>query len=129
MQKRQPKAVVLDPASDGCLELRGCAEEQTLRTIRLLINHELTGSEHFVGGLATFEPGTSVAAHVHPDAEEVNVVVAGEGKFITDREERQLKVGDWQFIPKGVAHRHENTGKTPFTILWLYSPPTASAPK
>jgi quercetin dioxygenase-like cupin family protein len=129
MEKSQTQALVLDPQKDGRLEPRGSVEEQTLRSIRLLINQELTGSEQFVGGLATFEPGTKVSLHEHPDAEEVNVVVAGSGLFVTAAGKRPLKLGDWQFIPKGVAHAHENDGTEPFTILWLYSPPTLSVPK
>ncbi|MBW1769049.1 MAG: cupin domain-containing protein [Deltaproteobacteria bacterium] len=40
-----------------------------------------------------------------------------------------LKTGDWQFIPKGVEHAHGNTGESPFTIVWLYSPPSKTFPK
>lgn len=122
-------AFVLDPEKDGTVDIRGSVDERTLRTIRLLIGRELTGSEHFTGGLATFEPGATVEPHAHPDAEEVNVVLSGEGRFIAGGEERPIKVGDWQFIPKGVSHCHENTGETPLTILWLYSPQTTSRPK
>jgi quercetin dioxygenase-like cupin family protein len=127
--KAMRKAVVMDPVTDGWIEMRGTAADHSLRTIQLLVNSELVGSEQFVGGLATFDPGSRVALHAHPDAEEVNVVIGGEGKFITDEGERQLKTGDWQFIPKGRNHAHENTGDGPLTILWLYSPPSLTAPK
>lgn len=122
-------AFVLDPQKDGKVDVRGSAQDRTLRTILRMIDGELTGSEHFLGGLAIFEPGTTVSFHSHPDAEEVNVVLAGQGLFITDQGARPIKLGDWQFIPKGVPHCHENTGDTPLTILWLYSPPSTTLPK
>lgn len=127
--KSTSSAVVLDVEKDSRVELRGSKVEGTERTIQMLIDRESTGAEQFVGGYATFEPGMSVALHAHEDAEEINVVVSGEGLFITEEETTELKQGDWQFIPKGVRHSHANTGDTPFTILWLYSPQSESVPK
>ena len=122
-------AVVLDPAIHGKVDVRGNAQDKSLRTIIRMLDEELLDSEHFMGGLATFEPGSKVASHAHADAEEVNVVLAGEGNFVTDKGAQPIKVGDWQFIPKGVPHWHENTGDTDLTILWLYSPPSKTIPK
>jgi quercetin dioxygenase-like cupin family protein len=122
-------AVVLDPAKDGKADIRGSIRDKSLRKIIRMIDADLLDAEQFMGGLATFEPGIKVAPHVHPDAEEVNVVLEGEGVFVTDKGKRPIREGDWQFIPKGVRHGHENTGDTPLTILWLYSPPTGTIPK
>lgn len=122
-------AIVLDPAVDGKIVERGSAEDKTLRKIVRMIDADLIDSEQFMGGLATFEPGIKVASHVHPDAEEINVVMEGKGNLVTNKGAQALKVGDWQFIPKGVPHFHENTGDVPFTILWIYSPPTGTIPK
>ena len=120
---------VLDPDKHGNVEMRGNAEDRSLRKIIRMIDSNLTGSEFFMGGLATFEPGVKAPLHDHPDAEEINVVVEGEGLFITDQGTQPIKPGDWQFIPKGVPHSHENTGDTPLTIIWVYSPPTSTIPK
>lgn len=122
-------AIVLDPAVDGKIVQRGSAAEKTLRKIVRMIDADLVDSDQFMGGLATFEPGIKVDSHVHPDAEEINVVMEGKGNLITDKGVKPLKVGDWQFIPKGVPHFHENTGDVPFTILWVYSPPTRTIPR
>jgi len=122
-------AIVLDPAVDGKIVHRGSAAEKTLRTIVRMIDADLVDSEQFMGGLATFEPGIKVDSHVHPDAEEINVVMEGKGNLITNKGVKPLKAGDWQFIPKGVPHFHENTGDVPFIILWVYSPPTRTIPR
>ncbi len=123
------KGIVIDPERDGQRFKRGSGEGKGLREISLLVNKELIGSEQFVGGLATFPPGVAAPPHVHPDAEEITIVWEGEGNFTTPDGTQHIKEGDWQFIPRGVEHSHKNVGKTPFTIVWLYSPPTTSAPK
>ncbi len=123
------KGFVMDPAKDGKRFMRGNDEEKSVREIWWLIDKDLVGSDQFVGGLATFPPGMTAPRHVHPDAEEINVVMEGEGNFITPDGEQPVKKGDFQFIPKGVEHSHRNTGKGSFTIVWIYSPPTKSLPK
>lgn len=123
------KGLNLDPKTDGKKFTRGSLGEKSLRDITLLIDRESVNAEYFVGGLATFPEGMTAPAHIHPDAEEVNIVLEGEGTFITPEGEYPVKTGDFQFIPKGVEHSHSNTGKGPFTIVWLYSPPTDSAPR
>jgi quercetin dioxygenase-like cupin family protein len=122
------KGRVIDPEKDGKKFMRGNAEEKSLREIAWLIDKELVGSDQFVGGLSTLPPGTKAPLHTHPDAEEINVVLEGAGLFLTADGAEPIKKGDWQFIPKGVEHSHENTGDSPFTIVWLYSPPTTSVP-
>jgi len=123
------KGIVIDPEKDGKRFTRGSAEEKSLREIILLIDKELVDSDQLVGGLATFPSGATAPLHTHPDAEEINIVVEGEGDFITPSGTQYVKKGDWQFIPRGVEHSHRNAGKVPFTIVWLYSPPTKSVPK
>lgn len=123
------KGMVIDPEKDGKRFNRGSTADKTFREIRLFIDKELVNSEQYVGGLATFPPGGTAPPHTHPDAEEINIVLEGMGDFITPAGAQPVKKGDWQFIPMGVEHSHRNMGKGPFTIIWLYSPPTKSAPK
>ena len=123
------KGIVIDPEKNGKITLRGSADDMSLRTINWLIDEGLVDSEQFVAGLSTLNPGIKAPLHVHPDSEEINVVLAGKGNFLTDEGAQPIKVGDWNFIPKGVAHSHENTGNEPFTIIWIYSPPTQAIPK
>jgi oxalate decarboxylase/phosphoglucose isomerase-like protein (cupin superfamily) len=117
------KGIVIDPAKGGRRFMRGNEEEKDLREIAWLIDKELVGSDQFVGGLSTFPPGMTAKLHAHPDAEEINVILEGEGDFITPDGDQPVKKGDFQFIPKGVEHSHRNTGKGPLTMVWVYSPP------
>jgi len=123
------KGVVIDSEREGQRFARGSEGGKSVREISLLINKALVGSDQFVGGLATLPPGAAAPPHAHPDAEEINIVWEGEGDFTTPGGTQHVKRGDWQFIPRGVEHSHRNVGKTPFRIIWLYSPPTKSAPK
>lgn len=122
------EGAVIDPKKDGKKLVRGTREDKTLRDITWLIDDELAGSEQFVGGLATFPPGMEAPFHDHPDAEEINIVLEGEGVFTTPDGDRPVRKGEWQFVPKGVKHAHRNTGSGPFVIVWLYSPPTKTYP-
>lgn len=123
------RALNLDPAKEGKLVTRGTAEEGSLREIIRMLDADILESEQFMGGLATFVPGRTEPLHVHPDAEEINIILEGEGQLITDKDVINCKPGEWQFIPKGVPHSHTNQGTAPFRFAWLYSPPTKSVPK
>lgn len=129
MDEKMKKGVVIDPVKDGKVTMRGSADDNSLREITWLVGEDMVASEQFVGGLSTLPKGITAPVHVHPDSEEINVVLAGQGNLITDKGKEPVKVGDWNFIPKGVPHSHENTGDEPFTIVWIYSPPTTSIPK
>jgi quercetin dioxygenase-like cupin family protein len=123
------KGFVIDPEKDGERFNRGSADDKTLREIRWLIDEERVNSKQFVGGLATFPPGMAAPFHTHPDAEEITIVLEGEGIFVTPGAEKLVKKGQWQFIPKGVEHSHKNTGTEPFIFVWIYSPATQSTPR
>lgn len=122
------KALNLDPAKDGKISMRGTVEEGSLREIIRIIDEDILETEQFKGGLASFEPGRTEPMHVHPDAEEINIILEGEGKLITDTDEIVCKPGEWQFIPKGVPHSHTNHTDKPFRFAWLYSPPSKFLP-
>lgn len=123
------RAINLDPTKHGKVVMRGTAEEKSLREIVRMLDADILESEQFMGGLATFVPGRTEPLHVHPDAEEINIILEGEGQLITDKDVIDCKPGEWQFIPKGVPHSHTNQGRAPFRFAWLYSPPTKSIPK
>ena len=123
------RALNLEPAVHGKMVMRGTAEEKSLREIIRMLDADILESEQFMGGLATFQNGITEPMHVHPDAEEINIILEGEGLLITDKDVITCKPGEWQFIPKGVPHSHSNEKDAPFRFAWLYSPPTKSVPK
>lgn len=127
-QENSMRAVNLLPAKDGKISMRGTIEEGSLREIIRMIDEDIVEAEQFKGGLATFEPGRTEPMHAHPDAEEINIILEGEGQLITDKDVIDCKPGDWQFIPKGVPHSHTNKSDSQFRFAWLYSPPSNVLP-
>jgi quercetin dioxygenase-like cupin family protein len=84
-----------------------------------------TGSEEFMAGITVFEPGESSSYHVHPESEEINLVLAGSGVLVSEGEEAAFEVGHAMWVPKGVHHQHKNTGDEPLRLLWVYTPQAA----
>lgn len=72
---------------------------------------------------ATVAPGESTAAHYHREAEEIYLVIAGEGVVRVGEEERQIHAGDAVVIPPGKVHRLWNTGDGDLEVACASSPP------
>ena len=114
---------VFNPFREGNHFWLGLEEEGLRRKVFKVVDAELAGSEFFVGGLTIFEPGEASSVHNHPDSEEVNFVVKGTGKVVSEGEERPFGEHEFMFIPRGVFHQHVNTGTEPVWLLFLYGPP------
>ena len=63
-----------------------------------------------MAGITIFEPGESSSYHVHPESEEINLVLAGSGLVVSEGEEAAFGPGHAMWVPKGVYHQHRNTG-------------------
>jgi mannose-6-phosphate isomerase-like protein (cupin superfamily) len=81
-----------------------------------------TGSEKFMAGITIFEPGEASSYHVHPDSEEINLVLEGSGTLVSEDEEAQFGTGHAMWVPPGVYHQHRNTGTEPLRLFWAYTP-------
>ena len=81
-----------------------------------------TGSEEFMAGITIFEPGEASSYHIHPESEEINLVLAGSGVVVSEGEEASFDSGQAMWVPKGVYHQHRNTGSEPLRLLWVYTP-------
>ena len=68
-----------------------------------------TGSEEFMAGITIFEPGEASSYHVHPESEEINLVLSGSGLVVSEGEEAEFGPGHAMWVPKGVYHQHKNT--------------------
>jgi mannose-6-phosphate isomerase-like protein (cupin superfamily) len=87
-----------------------------------------TGSEEFMAGITIFEPGEASSYHIHPDSEEIKLVLTGSGLVVSEGEEAPFGPGQAMWVPKGVYHQHKNTGLEPLKLLWVYTP-QADLPK
>ena len=73
--------------------------------------------------VGTVEFGAGPPYHIHHEADEVKMVLAGELKFKVDGEFYDLRPGDVAFTPRGVPHTFTNVHRDqPVRLLALYTP-------
>jgi mannose-6-phosphate isomerase-like protein (cupin superfamily) len=118
------KVRVISPFDDAEQIWIGLDEPGMRRKVFRFVSPE-TGSEEFMAGITIFEPGESSSYHVHPESEEINLVLDGSGLVVSEGEEAQFGPGAAMWVPKGVHHQHKNTGTEPLKLLWVYTPQAA----
>jgi len=64
---------------------------------------------------------TSEIPHYHAEHDLTFTVLKGRGELYLEDERRELKEGDWAFIPKGAVHFYKNTDKIS-VLLAVFSP-------
>ena len=78
----------------------------------------LVGTDRVRGVLMFTPPGTSMAAHLHPHADETFHVLSGRAGFIFDGgEEHVAGAGSVLFAPRGVRHAVRVLDEEP--LLWI----------
>ena len=117
------KIKTINPFRDANPFWLGLNEPGYRRKVFKIVDRELVNSEFMVAGLTIFEPGESSSLHNHPESEEINYIVRGSGKVLSDGEEEEFGPNSFIFIPKGVFHRHVNTGDEPLWLTFTYTPP------
>jgi oxalate decarboxylase/phosphoglucose isomerase-like protein (cupin superfamily) len=83
-----------------------------------LITRNLSGAEHFMLGVAWFQPGDVHLLHHHPHADEWYYVISGSAEFTVGEETVRGDAGTALFIPAGVGHRIHNDTTEPVHIAW-----------
>jgi mannose-6-phosphate isomerase-like protein (cupin superfamily) len=96
------------------------------RTSWILVSEKTVGSQNLAMGLNKTHPGGEVPLHKHDSEEEVMYFISGQGKFITDEEEIDLKPGICVYNPPGGMHKIVNTGDEDLEFVWIYAPQLAS---
>ena len=92
-------------------ETEAAAERTCLRTVQ------------FVHHMAIPPGGRHVAElHVHPDAEELVVIVRGQGTFYLDGRPQTVRAEDVVYIPPGAEHELRNTGEDMLFCLFINIP-------
>ena len=79
-------------------------------------------SPRLLVGLNAFEPGQEHALHAHAGQDKVYHVLEGEGRFLLDDRELEMKAGDLLVAPEGVPHGVRNTGTTRLLVLAVLAP-------
>ncbi len=115
------KLRLISPFDDAEQIWLGLDEPGQRRKVFRFISQQ-TGSDEFMAGITIFEPGEASSYHVHPESEEINLVLSGSGLVVSEGEEAVFEPGHAMWVPKGVYHQHKNTGVEPLRLLWVYTP-------
>lgn len=87
---------------------------------RFLVDAESAGATAICFGSATYPPGAAIEPHLHPNAEEVVLVVDGRARHVVDATAFEMGPGDTCFIPRGRPHSLEALPPGELSILWAY---------
>ena len=67
-------------------------------------------------------PGRKMRIHKHLNNDELIFIHKGEGTLTLDKQTIQVKTGTVVFVPRGVWHGLDNTGKENLLMVFQYSP-------
>lgn len=95
--------------------------------LALTVGPDVNGAERFSGGIVDLPSGKGHARHNHPGAEEIILVLSGEGEQMVEDEAgnpitRQVGPGCTIYIPESRFHATKNTGSGPMQLFVVYSP-------
>jgi len=89
--------------------------------VQFLIDQATAGSADFLLGWTVLPPGARHDRHLHHNAEEFLLVLAGEGMVYTDRDKAPAARGDVILTPRGHWHGFDNTGGDDVVLVWGWS--------
>ncbi|HSI98020.1 MAG TPA: cupin domain-containing protein [Gaiellaceae bacterium] len=75
--------------------------------------HAIGGEQVFLGHV-TYAPGTTVARHAHPEAEQVMWIVEGSMRMTVGDETAELGPGDVVVVNRGIEHELVSEGGVTF---------------
>jgi quercetin dioxygenase-like cupin family protein len=79
----------------------------------------LPDSREFNVAVVNFGKGVRNKFHAH-DGEQILIVTSGKGFIVTEREKKEITVGDVVIIPAGEKHWHGATEDSEFSHIFVY---------
>lgn len=90
--------------------------------VQFLVDAHTAGAEEIVFGRTVLPPGARHEWHRHPNAEEIQLVVAGHGTVLDGDEELEMGTGDVLWTPKNRWHGFRNTSDSEDVVLiWCWA--------
>ena len=83
----------------------------------------LTTGRHGQVTVMHLAPGERIGLETHPEADQIQLVVAGKAEVIIDGQASSLRHGEMAFIPAGAAHDVAAAGSEPVKLIVIYAPP------
>lgn len=90
--------------------------------IREILSPKNSGLKRQSLAEATVPPGGATAEHIHPEAEEIYFVLAGQAEMRVAEKTANVRAGDAIVLPPGTRHQIVNTGATNLTFLCICVP-------
>ena len=88
--------------------------------VRTLVSAQRQGSQRtMVGRTVYWGGGATHEHHLHPDAEEIVIVLSGRGWYRVGDDFHDLAPGDVVFVPMNTAHSGGSTGEEDMVVLWI----------
>ena len=88
--------------------------------VRTLVSGDRQGSEKVMVGRTVYPGGGGTHEHhLHPDAEEVVIVLSGRGWHRVGERYYEIGPGDVVFVPVNTAHSAGSIGPEDMVILWV----------
>ncbi|MEK6192120.1 MAG: cupin domain-containing protein [Chloroflexota bacterium] len=95
---------------------------EAARTNEAFRREVITG-QHEQVVVMTLPPGGEIGEEVHPDTDQVILIVDGEGEARLDLETSQLRANDLVFVRAGTRHNFVNIGPEQLRLITMYAPP------
>ena len=111
------KVSLADTAADPGIPERGWVNMD----VRWLVTAESVGAKQGVFGVTIFAPGARHELHRHPNAEEVEYLISGQGVAYVDDDAIELGQGEAVFVPRNAYHGFANTSSAEVVMAWLYA--------
>ena len=105
------------------------APDQTLKAedgwvdmnVKFLITDDSVNAQQTVFGITIFPPGAKHDIHRHPNAEETEYIIEGEGIARVGDDDVKMGPGDIVFVPANDYHGFYNTSETERAVMiWCY---------
>jgi len=90
------------------------------------ITIKISKTKHGIDGISFCvedqSPGRKMRIHKHLNNDELIFIHKGEGTLTLGEESIEVKTGDVVFVPRGIWHGLDNTGKENLLMVFQYSP-------
>lgn len=100
----------------------GAPETAPFGALRWISHPPSAGPRTLTALEAVIVPGQGHPFHVHPEQDEIILVVAGQLEQWVEDEKRLLEPGDAVVIPMGTAHASFNAGGDDLRIIATFAP-------
>ena len=92
------------------------------RLVGVLASPELASASQLALGVSALPKGVRVPVHEHV-AEEIAVILGGEGEIVIGDEVHHVREGDVILTPSGAPHYTVAGDNQPLLVMWTYAPP------